>query len=406
MDMETRRAEATDEFIKSGGRLVNVRDLLGQGLPDPAESELTRISNFLMATTYLAEFLNFKKGDRLVILTDRLLDPRVVAAISGVARARGIKPLVLGNYTSQVEEMPDWVKPAIEQATVVVSTWFCSVIDPFNVEMRRRGQRWIKITFFRDFDLLYTPQARFPVELVGALAKATGSRYPKGENFDVQFSDDRGSDFRIGFTSRMRDKLMATNRWRGVISADEPGCYSHYMPTHGPNLYERGPCVDSPDQIVDMSGTIFPQWAVGFQRPFTEPIGVRFADDKVVEVTGDSEDAVILRKMLMGGKLIELGCGFNPKAPRHRIYPAGSNSVGALHFGIDLVEPSDYIRRTMPDWEEPPIHMDLITFDSTVFAGANPLMKEGVLEASRDGNVWDLASSYGDPVELLENWAG
>ena len=41
-----------------------------------------------------------------------------------------------------------------------------------------------------------------------------------------------------------------------------------------------------------------------------------------------SPDAVILRDMLVGGVLIELGCGFNPKWPRHQIYPAGSNSPG------------------------------------------------------------------------------
>jgi hypothetical protein len=44
----------------------------------------------------------------------------------------------------------------------------------------------------------------------------------------------------------------------------------------------------------------------------------------------------------------------------------GASTCGALHFGIDLVKRSDYIRRVMPDWEEPPMHMDLVTFDSTV----------------------------------------
>ena len=56
---------------------------------------------------------------------------------------------------------------------------------------------------------------------------------------------------------------------------------------------------------------------------------------------------------------------FNPKAPRHTVYPAGPNSPGALHFGIDLEKPNDYIRKKMPEWEEPPVHMDLVTFDST-----------------------------------------
>ena len=114
--------------------------------------------------------------------------------------------------------------------------------------------------------------------------------------------------------------------------------------------------------------------------------------------------AAILREMLMGGQIIELGCGFNPKAPRHTIYPAGSNSPGALHYGIDLAQPSDYIRRTMPDWEEPPVHMDLIAFDATVTAGDGTLIDGGLLTARRSPSVVEKARQYGDPVDLLENW--
>jgi len=113
---------------------------------------------------------------------------------------------------------------------------------------------------------------------------------------------------------------------------------------------------------------------------------------------------VLLREMLVGGALIELGCGFNPKWPRHQIYPAGSNSPGALHFGIDLTKPSDYIRKVMPNWEEPPVHMDIVTFDSTVDAGSGRLVSDGFLEALRDPAVVEMASRYGDPVDLLESW--
>jgi hypothetical protein len=152
-----------------------------------------------------------------------------------------------------------------------------------------------------------------------------------------------------------------------------------------------------------MAGVLYPQWAVGFARPFEEKIAVRFEGDTISSVDGVSEEAVILREMLVGGRMIEGGgCGFNPKAPRHTVYPAGSNAPGALHFGIDLAQPSDYIRRVMPDWEEPPVHMDLITLDGTVTAGDNLLIKDGFLCALRDPSVVAMAARYGDPVELLE----
>jgi hypothetical protein len=208
----------------------------------------------------------------------------------------------------------------------------------------------------------------------------------------------------------MRKNLLAGNRWRGRMLADEPGCYVHYLPTHGPNLWDRTAHNNDNHAPVKMSGTIYPSWAVGFDKPWSEKIGCRFEGDTIVEVTdcgtGTGENATILRDMLIGGKLIELGCGFNPKAPRHTIYPAGSNNPGALHFGIDLAKPSDWIRRVMPDWEEPPVHMDLITFDSTVEAvavnGRSKLIDAGFLTALRDEQVIKAASIYGDPIALLE----
>ena len=109
--------------------------------------------------------------------------------------------------------------------------------------------------------------------------------------------------------------------------------------------------------------------------------------------------------MLLDGKIIEGGgCGFNPKAPRCTVYPAGSNSPGALHFGVDLARPSDYIRRVMPNWEEPPVYQDLIVFDGIVTAGENTIVDRGFLLALREPAVVALAGSYGDPVELLESF--
>ncbi len=154
----------------------------------------------------------------------------------------------------------------------------------------------------------------------------------------------------------------------------------HYLATHGPNLWDHNAVKNDLSVVVPMAGVLYPQWAVGFARPFDEKIAVRFQGDTVCALDGVSAEAVILRDMLIGSRMIEGGgCGFNPKAPRHTVYPAGSNSPGALHFGLDLAKPSDYIRRVMPDWEETPVHMDLITLDSTVTAGPNTLIQNGIL---------------------------
>ena len=306
--------------------------------------------------------------------------------------------------STRVTEIPQGIQGLLAEATFVVSTWFCSIIDPLCIQLRRKGQRWVKITYFRNLDLLQTPQARFPLDVIGELTRATAAIYPVGESFDLHFTDDRGTDFRIHFTPQMRQRQLGTNRWRGKMTAEEDGAYVHYLPTHGPNLWDHNAVDNDLSVVTEMSGVIYPQWAIGFERPFDERIGVHFEGEYVARVEGNSPQAQVLREMLVGGRMIEGGgCGFNPKAPRHTIYPAGSNAPGALHFGIDLRHPSDYIRRVMPDWEEPPVHMDLITLDSTVRAGSNLLIERGFLCALRDPAVVQVAARYGDPVALLES---
>ena len=385
--------------------MVQQTDGVFIGLPQPDKFETVLTGQYFEAMDNFVRTFAFRPDDTFVFLADRKLDPRVIHAICGLARSRGIKPTVIVADNSQATEVPEELRPLVETATFVVSSWFCSIIDPFCIRMRNeKGQRWVKITYFRDLDLLKTPQARFPIDIVGEIIRQTADMFPKGQDFDLKFGDKRGTDLTIKYTAEMRENLLGSNRWRGQMAADQPGCYVHYLPCHGPNVYDRT-SVNNDDSVeVDTNGVVVPYWAVGFEKPFENPPQVVFKDDRIVEVNGDSEEAVILRDMLVGGQLIELGCGFNPKAPRHTVYPAGSNSVGALHFGIDLAKPNDYIRRMMPEWEEPPVHMDLISFDSTVMAGNTTLIDEGFLKALDAPSVVEMASQFGDPVELLQNW--
>jgi len=383
-------------------------DFQGQGMPAVNALETVQTEQYFMALENMTRVFAMRPDDTLLFLSDPLIDPRVFHAIAGIARSRGVKPEMYqsSNWNSGI--FPEELKPVYEKASFVVSTWFASIGDAYCLKVRQQtGQRTVKMTYFRNIDLLRSPQARFPVELVGEITRATRDMYPSGQDFDLHITDARGTDWRAKFTPQMRENMLKSNRWRGQMTAEEPGAYVHWLPTHGPNVYDRstlGKGKDRRDTRNDVKGVFYPQWAVGFPRPFEERIGVVFENDEIVQVKGNSEEAAILRDMLVGGVLQELGCGFNPKAPRNGIYPAGSNSPGALHFGIELAKPCDYIRKVMPNWEEPPIHMDLVSLDSTVLAGDNVLIDKGFLTSLRSPRVVEMAKHYGNHVDLLESW--
>lgn len=374
-----------------------------RGLPTPVDYGTASVADYMAGVDNFARVMAIRPGDHVVMLTDPLLDPRVLQAVQGIARSRGATFISYMGDSTRYVTVPEEAKALLERATFVVSTWFASVLDPFCIGLRRKkGQRWVKITFFRNLDLLHTPQARFPVDLLGEIVRATGRMFPESGDFDLKITDDRGTDFRVPYSEAMLQKMRSHNRWRGQNVADTDGCYVHYLPTHGPNLFEPNMVGLAPDEKIGISGTIWPQWAVGFDKPFEHRLGVEFANDVVVAIHGDCAEADIMRDYLIGGTLEEVGCGHNPKAPRFDIYPAGPNSPGALHIGINALQPSEYLRRVMPNWEEPHIHMDLVLFDATVTAGNRTMVDRGFLCSLEDPAVLEMARLYGDPIELLQ----
>ncbi len=307
-----------------------------RGLPRPIEHPRSDLGAYMRGADNFCRVMAIRPGDHVVMLTDPLLDPRAIQAVQGLARGRGASFVSYMGDSTRHTTIPDEAKALLERASFVVSTWFASVLDPFCIGLRReKGQRWVKITFFRDLDLLHTPQAQFPIELLGEIIRATCRLFPETGDFSLGFSDPRGTDFRIDYTDRMLQHLRRHNRWRGKNFADEDGCYVHYLPTHGPNLFEPAMVGLAPEEKFAADGIVWPQWAIGFELPFRSPVGVEFRDGRVRAVHGDGVEAEVLRDYLIGGTLEEVGCGHHPKAPRFDIYPAGSNSPGALHFGIN-----------------------------------------------------------------------
>ena len=87
-------------------------------------------------------------------------------------------------------EAPEELRPLVETANFVVSS-DRSIIDPFCIRMRNeKGQRWVKITYFRDLDL-EDAAVWFPIDLVGEIIRQTADMFLKGQDFDLKFGDKR-----------------------------------------------------------------------------------------------------------------------------------------------------------------------------------------------------------------------
>ena len=121
------------------------------GMPPALNPSITDTKHWFQALDNFCRFMAIRQGDRVLMLTDPLLDPRVIDAFTGLAASRGATLSVYMAPNTQLPGIPEELKPLIQQASFIVSTWFCSIEDPFNVAMRKAGQRWVKITYFKDY---------------------------------------------------------------------------------------------------------------------------------------------------------------------------------------------------------------------------------------------------------------
>ena len=81
MKIEEIRADRLD----SGGTTIAIEKLAGKSMPWSNAFPTTDLELHYHAIANFVRTFEFRQGDRLVFLTDKLLDPRVVPAITGLA---------------------------------------------------------------------------------------------------------------------------------------------------------------------------------------------------------------------------------------------------------------------------------------------------------------------------------
>jgi hypothetical protein len=79
------------------------------GLPVPVAANLTETKYFFQALDNFTRVMAIRAGDRVLMLADPLLDPRVIDAVIGIARSRGASVRVYTEPSSQVTAVPEEV---------------------------------------------------------------------------------------------------------------------------------------------------------------------------------------------------------------------------------------------------------------------------------------------------------
>jgi hypothetical protein len=104
----------------------------------------TSTRNYFQAIDNMMKVFAIRPGERVLFLTDPRLDRRVVDMIAGIAASRGATCQEFMGTSTQLTEVPEEAKPALERADFVVATWFCATGSPFCNKLRKeKGQRWV-----------------------------------------------------------------------------------------------------------------------------------------------------------------------------------------------------------------------------------------------------------------------
>ena len=85
------------------------------GLPIPVAANLTDTKYFFQALDNFSRVMAIRPGDRVLMLADPLLDPRVIDAVIGIAKSRGAEVRVYMRGAEQVLEeifMKRWARTA------------------------------------------------------------------------------------------------------------------------------------------------------------------------------------------------------------------------------------------------------------------------------------------------------
>ena len=88
-----------------------------RGLPRPVDYPKAEQSDYVKGADNFHKVMAIKPGDHVVMLTDPLIDPRVLQSVYGIAKARGATFSSYMGPSTRLMDVPEEAKALIERAT-------------------------------------------------------------------------------------------------------------------------------------------------------------------------------------------------------------------------------------------------------------------------------------------------
>jgi len=349
-----------------------------------------------------------RKGETVMILTDTLIPEIVPEAVLAAVVEAGARPVIFtteppGLRWREGYEPPPPLRGAVYGSDVVIqlksveAQTYPRLQETSCIE---HGVRWVKVPAATMPEVLASPYARFPYELMVLMTQkifsqwTRGARAPGEPRKTIKVTAENGTDLTATYDPRyvvntgFLPAPLRAGQWNQLCGATI-GIELFYDANgvvvldglHGEEEYKTLPPVGS-DVVY----------------PLSQPIRWVF-EKKYVTIEGGPEAEIMRRIVDRAGTqaaraLCEIALGVNPKAPLGTI---PTRHAGVTHYAIG----STRGRTPTPELEDAPVHTHGHIHKATIEVDGEPTIDQGHLLVLDDLDVRAAAARHGDPEEVF-----
>lgn len=350
------------------------------------------------ALNYVREIGNVQQGERVLILADTAQDEDVIAAYAAAVRqvraeatimiVEELEPTI--DIRIMDKDVPQRVKDAVWNYDVVINALqgFIHPNEEFlSKPMMENGLRWIWGPQYAH--TLNSDYSRFPPELIYRMIEKDLEIVRNGEQ--IRVTDPKGTDISADITPNKIPHGTGT-----VASARSMRKGGFITP---------GGILGQTHNLPNANGEVYFDNMDITEEPGSEPAYWRVEDSWVVEIEGPGTEPWqrMAEEDASATLFSEIMWAYNPKQSIKNNWPKYepvTRHAGVLHMAIGS-PPSRGSGDPEKTSTHPLAHTHGLLLEPSVFIDGEPLVEEGRLKRLDDPEIRDLASTYGDPDDIL-----